>query len=509
MTNPGSGGDWPHPQGQPGGWPPNGPQPGYPQQDPNTGQYPGQRYGAPQYGQPQYGSPQTGGQYPGQYGQQPTAQYTTQYTGQVPPGAYGPPPGGYGPQPPRRHTGRVIGIVVAVVVLAGGGTGAWFAFNHASASAGSSTPEAATAKLVSDLNKGDVLGLVNDLPPGESSLVRDEMAASTDALKRMQVVRPDADPNSSMSAAKINATGLTFDTAHAVNVTPNVTVTKLTGGTISLTNDYNRSAYTDQFLHSAFPNGLPQAKTQTVNVADILSQTGQPVRIATVQVNGSWYPSLFYSIADAALQASHQSWPTRSVPNIGEASADAAARTFVQSLLDANVTRAIELLSPDEMAVLHDVGQNIVDSARGASASGVKIDDMQFSDRQVTGGTDTVLTSITIDHQGDRITVRRDGSCYSATHSATNQTKKVCGSDILQQIQQGSNGFLPPEAATMLQHLASGLLDNGVGLVASQSGGQWYIAPFRSVGQVVIDIMSKLQPSDIAALAKLGQQFGH
>jgi hypothetical protein len=112
---------------------------GQPGQQGQFGQQPGQ-YGQPdqfgqqgQFGQPgSFGQPGQPGQ-PGQFGQ---------------PGPFGAQPGGFGEQqpgylppgyrsadelpPPRRKSGRIVALVIAVVVAVGVGTGAYLLFFHKS-----------------------------------------------------------------------------------------------------------------------------------------------------------------------------------------------------------------------------------------------------------------------------------------------------------------------------------------------------------------------------------------
>ncbi|SDM20280.1 Rv0361 family membrane protein [Allokutzneria albata] len=109
----------------------------YGQQPPNTGGFnqPQDPYG--QQAQQPGGYPGYQGQ-PGQPGQPGPYGYPPQ--GQPGPGGpqgpYGPPPGyeGYGTPPgsPKKRTGLIIGIIVAVVVLVGGGIGAYFLFSGSS-----------------------------------------------------------------------------------------------------------------------------------------------------------------------------------------------------------------------------------------------------------------------------------------------------------------------------------------------------------------------------------------
>lgn len=121
--NPPSGG-FPVPQPGYGQQPNTGgyPQPGYPQQQPGYGQPPPPQP-QPGYGQqpmpPGYGQPAEQPQYPA-YGQQPTQQQ------QPYPGGYGQQPQYPGYQPgfpgeasaPRKRTGLIWGLVVALVVIA-------------------------------------------------------------------------------------------------------------------------------------------------------------------------------------------------------------------------------------------------------------------------------------------------------------------------------------------------------------------------------------------------------
>lgn len=474
---------------QPGGWPQQ------PQQYP--GQYP-QQPQQPHFPQTPYQGLQ--GQ-PGYQGQQPYSQQPP-FPGQQFPAQYQP---GYGaPQPPRKRkrSGLIVGVVVAVFVAAGAGVGTWFAFNHAAAT-GSSSPQAAATKLLADVGNDDILGLVNDLPPAEAALLRDTIQGSTDQLKRLQVIKPDASPQSA-TGLTVHTSGITFDDAGAEHINDHLTITKLVSGTITVSQTLSTNSYTDTFLHSAFPNGVPSNQTHTVNIADVVRQLGHPIRIATVQVNGNWYPSLFYTAADAGLQAAHKSWPATSIPAVGAGSADEAVQQFVQAALDADVKGIIERTAPDEMAALHDAGQVLVDAASNAQSSGVKIDSMHFADRSVSGGTDAVLTSMTLTQNGDQITLTQSGGCYAMQDSSTGENQRFCASDLTKQLENGDN-FLPAALTKLIQDVVTGMMNKGVGVVATQVGGQWYVSPGRTVSQLALDLYGSITPDDLANLMKLSQ----
>ncbi|HEX5117882.1 MAG TPA: flagellar basal body protein FliL [Pseudonocardiaceae bacterium] len=498
MTYPGQGWpDQPPPdnQGQPpGGWP----QPQYP-------------YGQEQFPQQPYqGGLLNPGQqpYPGQQqpfpGQQPYPGRQPYPTMQYPinQGPYGQVP--VQPGSRKRRSGLAIGVVAAVVVLAGGGVGTYFAFNHA-AKIGSASPQAAATKLVADVSHDDVLGVVNDLPPAEASLLQDSFQGATDQLKRLNVIKPNVD-SIGASSVRLEAQGLRFDDSAIERVNDHLAITKLVAGTITIGQQVSSNSYTDSFLHTAFPNGVPQGKTYTLDITKQVQESGRPVRIATVDVDGQWYPSLFYSIADAGLQAAHVAWPAESVPAVGASSADGAVRAFVQAAMNEDAKGIIERTSPDEMAALHDVGQVLVRAAGPGQQSGLRIDSMNFADRDVTGGVDTVLRSMTLTDGDDRITINQSGTCYTVRGSGAGENARFCASDITKELGTEA-ALLPPQVVKVIEDMVSGLMRNGVGIVATQVDGQWYVAPGRTFTQLALDIYGSVTQQDFAALLQFSQQL--
>jgi hypothetical protein len=508
MTYPGQG--WPDQNPQGGGWPDHGqPAGGWPQQPPpqqpppGRPQFPPPQYQQPYGGQPNPGQPYPGQPYPGQpYGAQPgqPPYPTMQYP--IGQGPYGPQPA----QPKRKRTGLVVGVIVAVVVLAAGGLGTYFAFGRSSA-AGSASPQDAATKLVSDVSNDDVIGLLGDLPPAESSLFRDASQGAADQFERLGILKSN-DLKSATGGVTIKATGIQF--ASPVRINSHLAITNLVAGKITAGSNVASNYYTDTFLHQAFPHGLPKTQPQTLNIGDAVRELGHPIRIATVQVDGKWYPSLFYSIADAGLQAAHENWPSTPIPAVGAASADDAVRQFVQAALNSDVRGVIERTSPDEMAALHDAGQVLVDAARGGSPSGLRITSATFTDREVAGGTDAVLHGMTLAGNGDRITVTQAGGCYTLDGAQPGEHERFCASDLTKELESGdTEEFLPPALTNLLQDMVTGVMRNGVGVVATQVDDQWYVSPGRTFSQLALDLYGSISPSDFASLMQLAQTGGH
>ncbi|MET0234446.1 MAG: hypothetical protein ABW224_07390, partial [Kibdelosporangium sp.] len=500
MTYPPPGGQWQpndpnqYPQQQPGT--PSGPlpaQPGYPQQGGHP-QTPSQGY--PQQGYPQtpaQGYPQQG--YPQQQGGYPQEAYGP---GGQPPVYGAPQQGGGFPPPKKKKTGLIVGVFVAVLALVAGGIVYFVAFNRSDPAAeGSASPTEAANKLVSAISSGDVAGLFTALPPAEGALLRDLNTQMGDELKRLDIYKKDADPN---KITGLKATGLRFDDAKKQKVNDHLEITMLVEGKIEVNSDMRDLPFNQKFLDSVFPNGVDRgSQTQTIDITKAVQKNkGEPVRIATVKVDDEWYPSLFYTIADYALKEAKKPWPASPIAANGAASADEAVKQAVNAALDADFKRLIELMPPDEMAALHDAGPVLLKAAAGeAEPSGAKINKLETDTSSVTGGKKVTLKELELTADGEQFRIVRQGDCYEASFQG--ESRKMCAADLAAQLKQTG---MPPAATTAVTHLVEGVFKSGVGLVATEVDGKWYVSPGRSFFEVFLSVIRGLQPGDIENLAK-------
>lgn len=473
-------------------------------------------YGAPgqpdQYGQ--YG--QYGGPY-GQYGQQqtpsggwpqqdPTQQYPAYQYGGPPTPPPGTPYGAYGPlpqQPPRRRTGVVIGSMVAVIALVAAGI-ATYMFAFAGSAAGAPTPKEAAVNLVNALSRNDVVGLLDGLAPAEGAVAKDYLSESLEQLKRLQVVRPDAKPEQ-ITGIAFTATDLVFDDAAEEKVSDHLSITKLVDGKVTISADMSKVPLTEKFLKKAFPDGVPQNRSQTFDVSDEIAKgnDGKPIRIATVKVDGEWYPSLFYSIADAALQDEGKKWPARSITANGADSPEAAVKQMLEATLRADVKRVIELTPPDEAAALHDVGQLLVDAAKDSEPSNVTLNELETRVDNVAGGKRVSLKKLVMENDGEKLTVEVNGDCVKVDTNGDKQD--LCGNDLAKSVADMadlSNGKnMTDQQVQAIEHVAVGYLHSG--LVTTKVDGKWYVSPVRSIGDISTGFLRAMQPGDIEALIDL------
>jgi len=474
VTYPGPGDQWQSQQGgyQQGGYPPGGPQPGYPppgQHQPGYQQGPAQ----PGYGQQPYGQPQG-------FPQQPY---------------------GYGPPPQPRTKGRkglIIGVVAAVIAVGAGAGATVWALNRGSVQAGAENPTLAAQSLVTAIGNGDVAGLLGGLVPAEAEVLVDLNSDLTEEFKRLNIYKQDADPNK-LPGLEIETRDLKFDEGAAEQINDHLTITKLVSGTVVLDSDATKLPLTEEFLEKAFPGGLEaESQHEEIDIAkEIAENGGEPIRIATVKHDGEWYPSLFYTVADYALAEEKKEWPKEPIANNGADSPKAAVQSMIEAAIAQDLTRVIELLPPDEMGVLHDVGPMIVEAAGRGEAQDITITSFEVEEQEVTGGTKVVLEEIGLEGEGQRVKVRRDGDCYQV--EAEGKQERLCASEVAKEM---GDSKMSADAKRAMEHLASGLLRNS-GVVTTEVDGKHYISPLRTVTDLGLTVVKSLEPDDVLALIEL------
>lgn len=454
--------------------------------------------------------------------------------GQPPYSAPTPPPPGYQPnygvpvdesgfevlpQPPKRGSrAKLLASIGAVLVLGAGGAISYVAFSSGS-SGGSSSPTNAVQAAISDLQNRDIVGLVDDLPPGERTALAEPFNSDVASLKRLGVLSSSADP-SSVSGFTFAAHNLTY--GKTIQVNDHVQIVQITGGSIDVSGDAAKLPFTSRFLSTAKVPDRTNAQHH-----DITS----PIRIAVEKVGGGWYPSLFYTAADAA---AHHAIPTASdqIPAVGADSPDSVVRQMISALMAGNFTSAIQLVSPDELGALHDYGGMLTAHAPASRQLPVTLSKIDFTDTPITDGVRVSLKSVDLSVQGQSVHASISGSCVTIDANALH--KKICAADAANAI----TGFFGAFTCTGIQSFGGGSSSGGVatspnacsgpkltsaqkqaitdlitgllsagGVDTAQSGGQWYVTPVRSFGDLGASVLKALKGDDLYQL--IGLSKGH
>lgn len=407
-----------------------------------------------------------------------------------------------------RHRGRLILAAAAVVVVAAGGVVSYVALSSSSSN-GAKSPQSAVQSIVSDINKSDLIGVLNDLAPGERDALVKPFTEAVSQLKRANVLQGNADP-SSVTGLQVSLTNLTFG-ASPIKINDHVQIVQVTGGSVRVNADLTRVPFTKNFLDAAFPGGVGNVhNTTTVDIATaIRNNGGKPARIAVEKVGGTWYPSIAYTIADSA---ANQQVPSAndSIPAVGASTSTDAVKQEITALVGGDYHKAIQLLSPDETAAVHDYGGLIVAKA-GHSSAPFKLTDLQLASTPIDGGQRVTLQKISFEAGDTTGTVAIDGSCVDTTIG--DQHTRLCAEDLVNAVLGGLQGFGLSDKITDQQRQALADVVGAVGKIgvdAVQVGGSWYVAPARSVLDEFNVILSGLKDDDAAQIAGMVQSLsGH
>jgi hypothetical protein len=412
--------------------------------------------------------------------------------------------------PPRRAHGKLFASLAAVVLLGVGGAISYVAI--ASDRTGAATPRQAVQRVLTDLEHGDLVGVVDDLPPGERAALAGALRSDVSSLKRLGVLTHAADP-AAVSGVTFAAHGLTYaDQPIAVN--DHVQIVQITGGTVDLGLDAADLPFTRAFLDRLDPR--PSSDHRSVAIT-------RPVRIATQKVGDTWYPSVFYTVADAAAHSVIPSSADR-IPARGAGSPEQAVERLVRALGSGDLASAIAVVSPAELGALHDYGGLVVRSAERTRRPSMSITTLDLVSTPVSGGARVQLRKVVVSSDGRRLGIALDGGCASVDLGGLH--RKVCPSDVPGLISMFAGGFrcdgaggsssgiaqgrLPdcharPFTAAQRQaitDLVSGILSGGID--TAKAGGAWFVSPVRTLADTGSTVLGALKGNDLLELSTLG-----
>ncbi|AZI58048.1 hypothetical protein EH165_07725 [Nakamurella antarctica] len=404
-------------------------------------------------------------------------------------------------------------MVIALIA----GVGVWFFAFRETKPAGQASPQAAAAALFADVSNGDLVGLADTFDPVESSLVTDFAGDVTKHLQRIGLLTDEATINNSTGVG-ISIKGVTYDESAAENPLPNLSIVKVTGGTVTIDPPAgnNSAAQTDKFrallaalekanLSSDFQPAV-QTEPTVIDIAKVIREenNGKPLRISTVQRDGEWYPSLFYTLADyAAQQAGKTLTPADSIPAVGAASPGAAMDTLIKASLADDPESVIKILDPREMGVVHDYGRMLVDGIGRTDVPQAQVTASWTLD-EVTGGTKVSLGTLEITFDGTTAKIVRDVAAGSVTVSANGEAQTFDSTAVASLLGSKDLSEIHPNLPAMVARMIKAAL--GLGVIATKVDGSWYIAPARTFLGTVPQLMSGMEESDIDMFLDLLKQ---
>ncbi len=159
--------------------------------------------------------------------------------------------------------------------------------------------------------------------------------------------------------------------------------------------------------------------------------------------------------------------------------------------------------------MLHDYGKLLIQQGDAGSLSsdvtdlGVKVDDVQWTTSDVTGGTKVSLASLTLTADGQTVTLTRDPAASSVTLTVPDQPAVTLDESTIDTYlaQAMGSGDLDPQLLDIIKREFKQVI--GLGVVTVQVDGQWYVSPVRSFSDIFVSLLKGLEPGDVDYLITL------
>jgi hypothetical protein len=401
----------------------------------------------------------------------------------------------------------IVTVIAVVVALAAAGLVYLFARKGSdTATGGQSTPQDAVVQMLGSVSEEDPIGIADQLDPTEAHLFADMTGDIFDQLKRLGVINKDVD-KAAATGVKITTKDLTF-ADQPISINDHLSIVQLTGGTVTVQTGTGTFPFSKKIL-DAFPElaQTSEPQTETVDIAKEVAEQGHPFRIATVNRDGKWYPSLFYTAADNwAFESIGPDYHLAPIANAGGSSPEDAMNAFLDAAMSGDPKAIISVLSPDEMGVLHDYGTLMIDSDSVPSAddlAGVQLSDVTWSVSDVTGGKKVSIKNLTLTTPDGAYTIARDPAAGSVTISMPGQGSVNINQDNIDTwLDQNGAADLDPQIRDIIKREFPKVI--GLGVVMVQGGdGKWYVSPLRSFSDVLVSLLSGLESADIDYFIKM------
>ncbi|HEY4609608.1 MAG TPA: hypothetical protein VIH06_10405, partial [Ilumatobacteraceae bacterium] len=388
----------------------------------------------------------------------------------------------------KRSKGKKVGGLIAVVALLGAGG---FAVSKivAGDEGGASNPSEVGTRLMDSLEAEDALGVVDLLLPGERDTMRQPLIDFVNHMKRLKIV------DESASLDKVGGIDLSFDGVHVEETPTNVDdvsdIHITATGTASVNGD--TVPIGDLLIAEAFGGKRPDLDSEP--------QTS-PIdwNLATVQRDGRWYLSAFYSLAENARQGADI--PETGVPLRGSSTPEDAVRTMLDAVSDLDVEGLIGALNPNEAEALQRYAPIFLDEATQGlddADPGINITNLKLS---VTGDGDrrtVTLDEFTINAGSgdDAVSVERKDGCTVVTSGGDTTNTCETGASIMTAIDGfglDENGELKAFITTVSNAFAD---MKPAGITVQRVDGQWYVSPIGTFADIVLNALAALDNQEL------------
>ena len=402
------------------------------------------------------------------------------------------------PKPKRSKRGLLTGVggVAAVGVL---GVVGFVVYDQLTGpSGGADSPEAAVLELSAAADGEDAVTALSMLPPGEVGPIVDLYEDVQSKATSTGVAKAE-DP---FAGFDVHLTGVGVQVEELGEDVAAVTVTS---GTVTWEFDPDQL---QGALRIDSDGDVREASSGSADLAEVTREAtdGAPLRIMTVQRDGTWYVSPMYTLLEAWRIDQGLPSPDFSeeldYEGTGAGSATAAVEEAAQALAGYDVDAFLDLLSPDEAAALYQYRDAVMTAlnrdgelAELQYEAQLSIDSVQATEGdEVDDRVPVTVRSASgavVDDDGDYTSWTLDRNCLT-TVDDDGDSDGACLDEVLADMGLGSDAAADFPALTLL---------------TQEVDGRWYLSPLATLVSEARDAVAGMDADDVASMLGV-PQFG-
>jgi hypothetical protein len=385
------------------------------------------------------------------------------------------------PDAPGAQRRMAIGLAVVVVLIAG-----TFALVNL-AGADENEPTDPVREMIEAAEERDILGILEQIDPGERDAVRGPLEDIVEELNRLDVFE-DASLEE-FTGYELEVEDLEME---ATEVRDGLQAVRITSGTS--TQRFNA----DDLPLGGFVRDLTGDLDNPSEGTSELAEDDDEAPIVVVERGGRWYVSFGYSIAEGARRADG-----RSIEELGDGvepdgadSAEDAVREFLLAAADLDPRRLIELLSPEELGAVQDYAGMFIEEAEGLGAFARRAVKFDISTLELDADTDGDHAVVKVEElefsaEGEGFGFSLEDECFNL-QLPESEPQEICeGDDASEALPfPGAEDFEVPEFSFEGKALEAGI-------VATRVDGKWFVSPIRTVLEAWVAVLKLLEPEDL------------
>ena len=372
---------------------------------------------------------------------------------------------------------------LAVVVLGAGSMVAMRQFQSAdTAGSGAASPDAAVAQFFDSLSNEDFLGAAELMEPTERRTMLNPGIEMMGELQRLGIMADDMDLGS-VPGIDMQFENMTY-VPQSLGGGGNVVRVQV-NGTFTGTGDASMLPYGSLITDNLPAETLAELTAEGEEAMETSVESIEDLGLVTVQRDGEWYVSLWYSIAEGIrLDSGVEGLPAFGqgpTPTGGETPEDTiwALATAAENL---DLSAMIGALDPQEAAALYDYAnlflpeaQREIDDELGGDSI---VEFSRIDMRSETDGDDgqVWVDGFAVDYKNDdgHITIDTGADCMVMNHG--DGYCEISKSDM-DEMGLGVASMLPTSSAVRVHRV----------------DGQWYLSPMASMMQPMLEQVRELE----------------